>query len=225
MDVAWGPLFVLVTGVATWQGSGDIGRVLLVLLLVSVWAFRLALHIGRRNQAEDPRYAAWRETYGRHWWWRSLFQVFLLQALLLSVIAQPLLWSVTYQGRSPGLTWIDGIGVAVFVTGLLIEAIADRQLARHVADEATRGTLLQTGLWARSRHPNYFGEALLWWGLGIIALNIPGGWITLVGPLLLTYLLRFVSGVPMTEARMATKPGWAEYAAKTPAFVPRLLKR
>lgn len=223
VDIWWGPgIAVLTVAAALGAGSDGAGpRRLITLAAVGLWAGRLAWHIGRRNlgvkREEDVRYAAWRAKHGGRWWWRSLFQVFLLQGVIAWVVALPVMIAVSEP--SSGMGVLDVVGAAVFLLGLGTEAVADRQLARHIADPANKGRLLDSGLWRYSRHPNYFGEALLWWGLGILG-AAAGAWWSLAGPLVITLFLRFGSGVPLTERRQSPKPGWDEYAARTNAFVP-----
>lgn len=220
-DVAWGPLFVLVAVVGLVEGGGWLPRKLFMAAMISVWALRLALHIGVRNRGggEDPRYAEWRREHGGAWPLRSLIQVFLLQGAILLVVASPVHWVMAMPGAAGWTRW-DLAGLVVWAAGLTLEIVADRQLRRFKEAGARRGAFLDEGLWRYSRHPNYFGEAVLWWGLALPALALPLGWISLVGPLLITLLLRFVSGVPMTEERMRGRPGWAEYAGRTNAFIP-----
>lgn len=225
VDIFWGIGFVIVTGVAFWLGSGYLPRKQLMLALVAVWGLRLAVHIGIRNwgKGEDFRYAQWREEHGTRWPWRSFFQVFLLQGILMWIISAPLLAAQT-SGFPAILTPLDMIGAALWTLGLHIEAMADSQLTRFKRDPANKGKLLTTGLWKYSRHPNYFGEAVVWWGFYVIALAAGYGW-TIFSPLLMTYLLLKVSGVAMLERTMQHKPGYEEYMRRTSAFVPWFPKR
>jgi steroid 5-alpha reductase family enzyme len=222
VDIAWGMIFVVIAWLGVAFGPGDLARRWLLAVLVTMWGARLAIRIGRRNigRPEDFRYAAWRERAGNAWWWRSLFKVFWLQGAVALVVALPLLAGATAT-RPATLTLVDALGVAVWAIGLAFEAIGDRQLDRFKADPANRGTLMQTGLWRYTRHPNYFGDALLWWGFGIIALLTPLGIPALVGPALMSFLLVRVSGVAMLERAMSTRPGWEAYARRTNAFIPR----
>jgi steroid 5-alpha reductase family enzyme len=224
VDVFWGPGFVVV-GIfyLLTAPTGAQTRGLLVVVLTTVWALRLALHIGLRNAGagEDFRYREWREQSGRSFWWVSLFKVFLLQAVVLWIVSSPLLLA-QLGGSAARLSLLDGIAVAVFIAGFLIETVADRQLRRFTSDPANRGRVLSSGLWARSRHPNYFGEAVLWWGLGLLALPT-GGWLALIGPAVITFSLMRVSGVTLLdEALVERRPGYAEYVRTTPAFFPRV---
>jgi steroid 5-alpha reductase family enzyme len=224
VDIFWGPGFV-VAGVfylMNVQGEPTL-RGLLVVGLAALWAARLALHVGLRNigAPEDFRYKKWREEAGPAFWWISLPKVFLLQAVLLWIVSSPLLLAQLKVAGST-LTARDLVGIGLFVIGFAIESIADRQLTRFKADPSNHGRILRTGLWSRSRHPNYFGEAVLWWGIGLLAVPT-GGWLALVGPALITFLLMKVSGVAMLDAALVDRrPGYADYIRSTPAFFPRL---
>ena len=222
VDIAWGPL-IFVVGLTYYLAMAEpVARAHLVVALTGLWAMRLALHIGVRNigHGEDFRYAAWRTQYGAAWWYRSYFKVFLLQGVIAWIVALPLYYGIT--ARTPrDLGWWDYAGMAVFTFGFLFEAIGDEQLRRFKTNPANKGRVMITGLWRYTRHPNYFGEAVLWWGLGLIGAATPLGWIGLVGPAIITFLLIRVSGVAMLERTLkTTKPGYAEYIASTPAFFP-----
>ena len=224
VDIAWGPLILLV-GITYYFTTIEPGsRARLIVALVALWALRLAVHIGARNlgHGEDFRYAAWRKQYGDAWWIRSYFKVFLLQGVIAWIVAMPLYYAITSASPVHFTPW-DQLGALVFAAGFLFEAIGDEQLRRFKADPANKGRVMNTGLWRYTRHPNYFGEAVLWWGLGLIGAATPNGWIGLVGPAIITFLLIRVSGVAMLEKTLKeTKPGYADYIARTPAFFPRL---
>lgn len=222
VDSLWGPGFALVAATGASVASGAPARRALVLILVSVWAARLAIHISLRNrgQGEDYRYRAMRERHGERFAWVSLFTVFGLQGALLLFIAQPLLVAVTAEGPARLGPW-DLAGALTFLAGFLFEAVGDEQLRRFKADPANRGQVMDRGLWRYSRHPNYFGDALLWWGFYLVACAVPGGFWSFSGPLAMTYLLLRVSGVALLEKGLArTKPRYADYVARTSAFVP-----
>jgi steroid 5-alpha reductase family enzyme len=220
VDICWGPGFVLLAWLYAAIFHAFTPRPVLVGVLVTLWGVRLAVHIFRRHRGEDPRYAAMRAARGPAFWWRSLLVVFWLQAVILWFVALPLLVTAAAPGP-PAVTITDVLGVVLFATGFAFEAIGDAQLARFRSDVSNRGTVLDTGLWRYTRHPNYFGDALLWWGVYLIALSAPGGWITIASPLVMTLLLLRVSGVTLLERGLsASKPGYAEYVARTSAFVP-----
>lgn len=222
VDIAWGPLILLI-GVTYYLATAEPGsRARLMVALVALWAVRLAAHIGVRNlgHGEDSRYAVWRQRYGARWWWFSYFKVFLLQGVIAWIVATPLFYAITSGSPVHFTPWDQG-GALVFAAGFLFEAIGDEQLRRFKADPANQGRVMNTGLWRYTRHPNYFGEAVLWWGLGLIGAATPLGWMGLVGPAIITFLLIRVSGVAMLERTLkTTKPGYAEYIASTPAFFP-----
>jgi steroid 5-alpha reductase family enzyme len=222
VDMWWGPAFVLALVVYLRFEAPTHPRGWLILGATTLWALRLAWHIARRNlgNGEDPRYRAWREEHGSRWWWRSYLQVFVLQAVIAWIVS----WPIYHASRStaPFPSIGDLAGTALFIVGLLFESVADAQLAAFKKNPASRGQVMDRGLWRYSRHPNYFGEALLWWGLGLIGAGAPGGWIGLAGPALMTFLLLRVSGVTMLERSLVkTRPGYAAYVARTSAFVPR----
>ncbi len=228
VDIFWGPGFVVVALAAFWLTPGGYQtRGLLMLALVTIWGLRLGLHIGRRNlgKGEDYRYRRWREAAGAAWWWRSLFKVFLLQGAVLWVVAVPLV-VIAFHDQPDDLTALDAAGALAWAAGFLFEAVGDWQLARFKANPASRGRVLQTGLWRYTRHPNYFGDALVWWGFFLIACSLPGGFLTIFSPLLMTLLLRRVSGVALLERSLRqTKPEYARYIETTSAFVPRRPRR
>ena len=221
VDVFWGPGFVAVFWLTfALAPHTAVPRQWLLGLLVTLWGLRLAAHIARRNwgQGEDFRYAHWRQEAGPSWWWRSYFKVFLLQGALLWLISLPLIAVNTVGG--PPLGWLDGTAVLLWLVGFLLEAGGDWQLARFRSDPANRGQLLSSGLWRYTRHPNYFGDAVQWWAFFLFALAA-GAWWTMVSPLVMTILLRCVSGVAMLERTLQqTKPGYAAYMARTNAFFP-----
>jgi steroid 5-alpha reductase family enzyme len=223
VDRWWGMAFVLLAwcylGTAGgWRPAPASARLLVV--LVTIWGVRLSLHITRRNwgHGEDYRYRAMRARRAASFWWSSLFVVFLLQGLLAWVIAMPLLAGAR-AGAAVTSGWIVG-GMVCWAIGFCFEAIGDAQLARFKADAGNRGRVMDRGLWRYTRHPNYFGDALLWWGyFGFAAAG--GAWWTIVGPALMTLLLLKVSGVALLERTLAeTKPAYRDYVHRTSAFVP-----
>lgn len=219
-DTAWGLGFVLMAWTSFFI-AGDSGlRGLLVCSLVSIWGLRLAWHIHKRNKGktEDYRYLAWRNEWGKWFYIRSYLQVYLLQGFLLFLIVSPVLM-INYSEKST-LGWFDLVGVLIWLIGFTFEAIGDAQLARFIRNPANKGKLMQSGLWAYTRHPNYFGEVTQWWGLWLIALAIPGGWFGIIGPITITFLILKVSGIPMLEKKMAKNPDFAEYKQKVSMFIP-----
>ncbi|MFM8411281.1 MAG: DUF1295 domain-containing protein [Alphaproteobacteria bacterium] len=223
VDSWWGPGFVLVALVTFLSTPGGARpRRLLVLALTAAWGLRLGAHIFRRNHGkpEDPRYQAMRRSWGERFPLVSLVTVFGLQALILWVVSAPV--QVAQRSAVPATlgAW-DMAGLATWAIGFFFEAVGDAQLARFRADPANAGRVMDRGLWRWTRHPNYFGDACAWWGLWLVACAVPGGWLTVVSPLVMTFLLRRVSGVPMLEHGMAKRrPGYEEYVRRTSPFVP-----
>lgn len=220
-DVAWGGGFVVIAFLSVAVGAGWVPRTVVMTAVVTLWGLRLAAHILVRGlgRGEDFRYAAWREKWGRWVLPRAYVQVFLLQGAVMLVIASSVILVNLRTG--PGLTWLDGIAVVVWLIGFVVESVADWQLHRFTSNPANRGRVMDRGLWRYSRHPNYFGEIVMWWGVWGVALSVPYGWATVVSPLLITWLLAKVSGVPMLEARLRQSiPGYEAYAARTNALVP-----
>lgn len=219
VDVVWGLAFVGIAGVTFALTDGDAGRRGLLLGMTCVWGLRLAVYLGWRKwgTAEDHRYQAMRASIGPRFWWISLFVVFGLQGVIANVVALPVI--VGMSEPTPLGPWIWA-GVALWAIGLMFESVGDWQLLRFKADPANRGRVLDRGLWRYTRHPNYFGDFLVWWGIGLAALTATTWW-TLVGPLVMAFLLVRVSGVALLERAMATRnPNYAAYAARTSAFFP-----
>lgn len=223
VDPWWSMAFLLVT-VQTIFVTGMTPGKRLLLGMVALWAYRLWLHllIRGRGQPEDPRYASFRQRFGaERYWWVSLFQVFTLQGLLAAVISLPLQFGAAAV-RPDDLQWNDWVGAGLFLIGFLFEAIADTQLQTFRNDPANRGRVMDSGLWRYSRHPNYFGETLLWWGFWLCAVDASHGWTTFPAPVLMTFLLLRVSGVTLLDNHLRkTKPAYADYIARTSTFIPR----
>lgn len=227
VDSLWGLGFVVIAWLTFVLSDGYWLRSLLLAGLTAVWGLRLSVYLTRRNhgKGEDPRYAAWRRQYGDRFWIVSLFNVFLVQALFLWVIAL----ATQFGQMSPvpaRLTWLDGFGAFVWTIGFVFETVGDRQLARFKADPANRGRVMNRGLWAYTRHPNYFGEALIWWGIFLIVLATPGSLWTVISPVLMTITLLKITGIALTEKTILEKrPEYRDYIARTSAFVPWFPKR
>ena len=213
------PGFDAAVGGEGHRAPGILERRELVLALVAVWALRLSVYITARNwgHGEDRRYQAIRARNDPGFTFKSLYLVFLFQALLAWVISLPLLGAIL--GVRP-LGWLDYAGVALWVVGMVFEAGGDWQLARFKADPANRGKVMDRGLWRYTRHPNYFGDFCVWWGFYLIAASA-GAWWTLPGPLLMSVLLMRVSGVTLLEKDIGERrPAYADYVRRTNAFFP-----
>jgi steroid 5-alpha reductase family enzyme len=221
-DICWGLGFVLLAWLYCFLSPALTPRSWLVAALTTLWGTRLSAHIFHRHhgKAEDPRYQAMRASHGSAFWWRSLFTVFWLQGAILWFVALPLL-VVMRATQSAALTAVDGLGIVLFAVGFSFEVVGDYQLERFRAEPSNRGTVLDRGLWRYTRHPNYFGDATMWWGMYAMAASTPRGWLTVLSPSLMTWLLMRVSGVTLLEDGLkASKPGYRAYISRTPAFFP-----
>jgi len=227
VDTLWGLGFVLIAWSTFYAADGFYGRRLLIALLVSVWGLRLAAHLTWRNWGhdEDPRYANWRAESGDRFWLVSLFKVFILQAIFLWAIALALQWG-QIAPQPNRFTRLDILGLAVWAVGFFFEAVGDWQLARFKANPSNKGLVMDQGLWAYTRHPNYFGETLIWWGIFLITLATPGSWWTVISPLIITMVLLKMTGITLMEKTIVhTRPGYRDYIARTNAFIPWLPKK
>ena len=193
----------------------------LITILITLWGLRLALYIFWRNhgKGEDYRYQKFRDDAGPGWWWQSFFKVFLLQGVLITIISTPLL-AAQLSSTPARLTAFDVCGALFWVAGFFFETLGDAQMARFKSRPANRGKVMDAGLWRYTRHPNYFGEAMMWWGYFFIAAATGAYW-TMFSPCLMTLLLLRVSGVSLLEKTLQeVKPGYKAYQARTNAFVP-----
>jgi steroid 5-alpha reductase family enzyme len=223
VDSLWSLLFLLLAWHFAVASGHWAPRTQLMLCLVTVWALRLSMYITwrHRGQPEDRRYQAIRARNDPHFSVKSLYLVFGVQAFLAWIISLPLLGAVLGE---PALGSGDWVGVALWALGFFFEAVGDWQLARFKADDTHRGQVMDRGLWRLTRHPNYFGEFCQWWGFYAIA-AAAGAWWSVVGPLLMSFLLLRVSGVTLLEKDMGDRlPQYAEYRRRTNAFFPGLLK-
>lgn len=222
VDIFWGAGFVIIALVSYFFTEGFSGRKILILALVAVWGLRLALHIFFRNRGkgEDHRYQAMRRRHGSRFWIVSLYTVFAFQGVLMWVISLPI--QIAQVSKTPDrFTLFDYLGVAVWTVGFFFESVGDWQLKRFKSDPANKGKVMDRGLWAYTRHPNYFGDATIWWGYFLIALSADLGVWTLASPLIMTFLLMKVSGVALLEKSLAkTKPEYQDYVRRTSAFFP-----
>ncbi|MFN0093666.1 MAG: DUF1295 domain-containing protein [Dehalococcoidia bacterium] len=222
VDIAWGAGFVVVAWTAFLAGDGDGARQWLAVILTSIWGLRLSAYLARRNlgKGEDYRYRAMRRHWGPRFPIISLATVFGLQGVLMFVVSLPV-QMVAVEDGPDGLIWIDYLGLAFWLAGFGFEAIGDWQLARFKADPANKGKVMDGGLWRYTRHPNYFGDACVWWGLGLIAIARPELFWTLIGPAVMTFLLVRVSGVALLERGLKRRrPGYEEYIRRTSSFFP-----
>lgn len=220
IDVFWGPLFVAIGWVLLAVALDTVTpKQLLVVLLVTLWGLRLGFHLGSRNlgMGEDDRYRIWRHHGGTNWWLTSLYRVYLLQGAIALIVATPIV-AAFRDGRPP--EWINWFGVPVWVVGFSIEAVADVQLTRFRTSPENSAAVLDVGLWRYSRHPNYFGDALQWWGLGLVTFSGIAWW-SFVGPLVMTLVFVNLSNDVIERGLKKRRPEYAHYIECTSAFFPR----
>jgi steroid 5-alpha reductase family enzyme len=220
-DIFWGIGFILVAWSTFYISHNFNYHSVLVNLLVTIWGLRLALHIGLRNRGkgEDFRYKSWRENWGKSFFIRSYLQVFILQGVLLFMISLPVIF---VNKQNTEFSVFSVIGLIIWTIGFLFEAIGDYQLLQFTKNPANKGKIIQNGLWKYTRHPNYFGEVVLWQGIFLFAL--PFGLWTIISPLMITLLILYVSGIPMLEKKYEKNVEFAEYKKRTSVFFPMLPK-
>ncbi|GDX34689.1 hypothetical protein LBMAG16_15200 [Actinomycetes bacterium] len=226
VDIAWGSGFVLVAWVSYWLSDGNSTRSLLLLVLTTIWGARLAFYLAKRNlgHGEDFRYQSMRRKHGDRFPIVSLYTVFALQGVLMWIVSLPVQLGQVRLDPSFGLLGV--LGVLVWCVGMFFEAVGDAQLARFKRNPNNKGQVMDTGLWRYTRHPNYFGDSCVWWGLGLIAAESALGKIALIGPVLMTVLLVRVSGAALLDKIMLKrKPQYADYVATTSGFIPRRPKK
>lgn len=224
-DIAWGLGFVLLAWISFLCAERITLVGLIVALCVTVWGLRLSVHIYQRNKdkGEDYRYKAWRNSWGKWFLIRSYMQVYLLQGFFLYLIFLPVL--MIHQDSNIMFGKEVFFGLLVWVCGFLCEAIADQQLAVFMKNPDNKGAIMSSGLWAYSRHPNYFGEVMQWWGIWLIALSTPYGLLAIIGPLTITFLILKVSGIPLLEEKMSQNPDFVAYKKRVSMFIPLPPKR
>ena len=227
VDILWGPAFGAVALVAALVGDGSSDRRILLLGLVGIWGLRLGGYLAWRNlgHGEDYRYQAMRRHHGPRFGLISLVVVFGLQGVLVWVVSLPVQLAAT-AAEPADLGPLAAVGVVLWLVGLVFEAGGDAQLARFKADPASAGQVLDRGLWRYTRHPNYFGDFCVWWGIFLVAAETgPARW-GIVGPIVMSVLLLRVSGVAMLEKTIASRrPGYVDYVARTSTFFPRPPRR
>ena len=226
VDIVWGAGFVVVTWVMQLTIEGDSSRQWLITSMVSIWGLRLSGYLARRNigHGEDWRYVAMRKRHGRRFPLVSLVTVFALQGVVRFLVSLPV--QLGHADRSPSVGPVAVMGLLVWFLGIVFEAVGDMQLRRFKKDPSNAGLVMDRGLWSLTRHPNYFGDSCVWWGIGIVAAEAGTAAWGLIGPVVMTLFLTKVSGVPMLERSLAKrKPGYADYMARTSGFFPRPPKK
>jgi steroid 5-alpha reductase family enzyme len=229
VDIGWGLGFIFVTISLFLRASIVTTQLEILTILVTLWGLRLATHIFIRNKGkkEDFRYQNFKEQWGKGFWWKSYFKIFILQGVFMLTISIPLIYAFTYPTLD--LTWLDYVGIGIWVFGSLFESIGDYQLSVFISKKKkgkTESRFLESGLWSLTRHPNYFGEVVLWWGIWLIAIDLTNlnSLYTIIGPLTISYLIIFVSGVPLLEEKYEGNKEWEKYKKRVPKFFPLKLK-
>ena len=231
MDIAYGAGFVLIAWslAVMWPEWTD--RQMIILACVTVWGVRLATRILLKNwgKPEDFRYQAWRTEWKKkgmlYFFFRSLGQIYLLQGAVVLIVSLPVMIAFSSHEARMSVEWYNWLGLGVWGVGFLFELVGDWQLDRFIRKPENKGQIMTSGLWKYTRHPNYFGEATMWWGIFLVILGLPFSHLAILSPILITFLLTQVSGIPMLEKHWAGRPDWEIYKAKTSAFFPWLPKR
>ncbi|MGW4100851.1 DUF1295 domain-containing protein [Mycobacterium sp. NPDC004974] len=220
VDVAWGIGFIVVASISAVLGTGDPFRRILLLVLVGLWAGRLSWHMVLKSagKGEDPRY---RQLLGGDFSaGHVLRKIFVIQAAATWFVSLPVQLSATLGPTPTALRPVLIAGVTVWAVGLAFEAIGDHQLRRFKSDPANKGAIMDRGLWAWTRHPNYFGDSCVWWGLWLASICGWGSLVTVLSPVLMTYFLVYATGARLAEKHMAGRPGFPEYCSRTSFFIP-----
>ena len=222
VDVAWGLGFVAIalTSYVAASGTGDPFRRAVVLALTGLWGVRLAVHIGRRSRGhgEDPRYAEMLSRGRGNPTWYAVRTIYLTQAAVMWFVSLPVQVAMFQDAPLGPVAWL---GIALWAVGMFFETVGDHQLQRFRDDPSSRGQVLDTGLWRYTRHPNYFGDACVWWGIWLVALEVWPGVVTVLSPLAMTWLLARGTGKPLLEKDIADRrPGYVDYVARTSGFLP-----
>lgn len=220
-DVAWGLGYVGLC-IYHYLRFEPHATALVVYMLVSLWGLRLSIYIGMRNakKSEDFRYKQWREEWGSTFYWRSFLQVYLLQAFFLLIISSPIIMAA--QSGGIGWHWTSFVGIGLWLIGFYWQTVGDYQLGQFIKKRQDKSEIMQTGLWKYSRHPNYFGEIVMWWAVFVVVVPLQYGIYALISPLLITWLITSVSGVPMLERKYKGNKVFEAYKKRTPALFPKL---
>lgn len=221
VDIFWGIGFVIAGWLYFYYTSGYDTRKIVLMVLVSIWGLRLSIYLAWRNigKGEDFRYRQFRNKYGAGYWWISYFQTFVLQGALMWLISAPIL-GAQFSAHNSSLNIFDILGILFWIIGILFEAGGDYQLKKFKSDPDNKGKVLDTGFWRYTRHPNYFGDASVWWGYGFLSIA-SGSYLPFIGSLLMTALIIKVSGVALLEKSLKnSKPQYQDYIRRTSSFIP-----
>lgn len=226
-DIGYGGGFIVVTVFAIVYSAPITFEQALFVLLPFIWGVRLVsrIYLKNKNKPEDFRYKAWRDVWGSSFVLRSFFQIYMLQGLIIFIVASPIIFALVY-GATVLYTPLFIGGILLWLVGFFFESVGDYQLDRFITNPSNKGKIMMYGLWKYTRHPNYFGESVMWVGISAIALSFtPVAVVGIMSPILITFLLLKISGVPMLEKRWEGNPTWELYKAKTSVFFPRIPKK
>jgi steroid 5-alpha reductase family enzyme len=222
-NFTWGGGVLLVT-LYTFLISNHSARSLLLTSLICIWAFRLIYYVySRYKKGADPRFVEWQKQWGQYALFISFWWIFIMNGIMLTIMSVPSV--LVNRSFIPHLNLLDFIGLMIWLVGFCCESVADWQLYAFMKNPMNKGKIMKEGLWHYSRHPNYFGEITMWWGIFCIALSVPYGWIALVAPITITVLLVFFTGVPMLERVFKDNPEYQEYKKHTSMLIPWFVKK
>jgi len=220
-NFTWGGGVMLVSLYTFFTLSLFLPRQIIVTLMITMWASRLIIHVYKRYTGNDPRFLSWK--------WQG-FKALVIntiwifgQTIMIAIMGYPAV--IINMSTVSGLTVLDGIGVCVWIFGFIFEMISDHQLFMFMSNPTNKGRVMRYGLWRYSRHPNYFGEILMWWGIFIIALSVPYGWAAIIAPVTISILLIFITGIPWIEKTMEANSEYQEYKEKTSMLIPWFAKQ
>lgn len=219
VDIGWGLGFVILTIFSFITRPLNLSAAIIT-ILITVWGLRLSYHIAIRNhkKPEDFRYAEFRKSWGKNHAINAFFKIYMLQALFMYIIATPII--LVYESGLNTISWTAFAGILIWIMGFSFESISDKQLKDFKALTENKGKIMKSGLWKYTRHPNYFGEATMWWGIFLIVAPSIFGFSAIMSPILVTYLLVFVSGVPLLEEKYKDNAEFQKYAKVTSKFFP-----
>jgi len=225
VDIAWGVGFIISSLIAFFYEPFHTTRHIIVTVLILLWGLRLAIHIFFRNKgkSEDFRYKNWRKKWGKNWVLRSFIEVFLQQGIFMFIIVYPVI--IINKSIETYLTPFDYIGIVIWLIGFIFETVGDVQLRNFITFPKNKGKIMDKGLWHYTRHPNYFGESLMWWGIFLLSLSVKDGIYCIFSPIVITVLLTKISGIPLLEKKYAGNPDFEAYKKRTSAFIPWFSKQ
>jgi steroid 5-alpha reductase family enzyme len=226
VDMAWGIGFIYLAVFLNYFSLNFTLQNQIILLLITLWGVRLVVHLLPRqlNSKEDYRYVEWRKKWGKAFYLKSFLIVFMVQGIFMLLISLPII--AASANNQISLVPINAIGIIVWLVGFYFETIGDRQLAKFKRDKSNKDKILSSGLWKYTRHPNYFGEVVMWWGIFLVAFyGTAWSWVSVIGPITITILILYVSGIPLLERHYKDNKEFEKYKEKTNKFIPWFPKK